>query len=603
MIRLDIDRILEELRSCTGAVAIDTETTGLALHQGDRVRGLSLAYGDQAFYVPLTHPHSENVQHPDAAGAVVEAVHGCAVVFAHNGQFDWTALGVDPPGNWIDTMTLSWMQSEASPHGLKAIGSRMFGVNAAEEQAALRRLMRGHPQAELYRARREQVQREEPAAESRAWAAAEAQASRRTWATLRATEIAPYAAQDAWLTLRIGAAYMRDIVANKGGRCDVLPDLDRQMEIAEMIHRLGRTGVRVDPHTAALQLTAAEKRLEALAAELGPNLSSPAEVAKLVYDEWGLPCKYQTGTGQRSVAKEALDALSWHPQVQLLLEHRQVQKAVTSYYRPLLNLVGRDGRLHPSWSAFRTVTGRLSCSAPNVMTIPRDGGPLAGVRDVFTAEPGMSLWSWDMSQAEIRAAASISQDPLMLRAFAEGQDLYAAIAAEMQVSRQAGKTALLAFQYGARAPTLSRTLARGTGQPPDIAAATQLLRRLGTTVPRLVRVADALAEQATLQGYVALHQPGRFRHYDEPYPRYYTALNALAQGGVAELAKSWMLGAEPELEPLGARIVAQVHDSLVIELPDEPGLPEKIGSVLQSLLDDLMYPGWVQIPLQGKPGV
>lgn len=215
----------------------------------------------------------------------------------------------------------------------------------------------------------------------------------------------------------------------------------------------------------------------------------------------------------------------------------------------------------------------------------------------------MVLWSYDMSQAELRAAASISKDPLMLEAFRTDQDLYDMVASEMNVPRQTGKTVLLAFQYGAGARTLAQTLARGTGQRPDVGAAKRLLQRLRTTVPTLVRVANALTEQATLQGYIALHQPGRFRHFDEPYPRYYTALNALAQGGVAEMAKSWMLSAEPALEALGARMVLQVHDSLVIEMPEKRGLPKKIGTVLQSLLDDATYPGWVRIPLQGKQGV
>ena len=154
----------------------------------------------------------------------------------------------------------------------------------------------------------------------------------------------------------------------------------------------------------------------------------------------------RTATGAPSTSKAALELHAGaHPGLDLILEYRRLQKASATYFDALLEGVDSAGRIHTTLNSTGTTTGRFSSSAPNLQNIPRDGTN-SDVRDVFVAAPGYELWGFDLSQAELRIAASLAGEAKMLDAFLDGRDIYLNTAGELHIDRQTAKTVMLASQ-------------------------------------------------------------------------------------------------------------------------------------------------------------
>lgn len=567
----------------TNVVAIDTETTGLRVYQGDRATMASFCDDTGTWSLPADQ----------AAPEVRRLVSEGRLIVMHNSPFDRavfkTSWGVDVPDTQIwDTQAVDWLLDENADHRLKeGLGVRMFGVDAKQEKDALKALMRGRTVEDVYRELREAENLKprpdrEPAPVTRDRARELSAGTKKDWADLTYDDLRDYAEEDAHLTYQAYWKQQELLDQDPYPR----PDIARQHLIGGLCYRITRTGIRVDERRAERGLQEAEARIAELAKVFaGTNLKSPAQLSALVYDDWGLPCNRKTKAGGRSTDKDALDELSYDPRVLDLMEFRRLAKAVDAYWLPLLDRIGDDGRIHPSLNPWRTVTGRLSCSGPNLQTIPRESTSSA-IREVFIPEAGTVLTEFDLSQIEVRVAAAISKEPALLSVYEAGLDVYQSLADEIGVDRQTAKTVILSAQYGVGPRKLAQTLARGTGKAPDVQRARGILRRYWSTYRNLDRLMRGLEAQAKTRGYLPLWSPGRrrlFRSPSNPYPRYYSALNAAIQGGAAELLKDILLEIEPAIEDVG-RIVLTVHDSVVIE--HTPGAEAGISDALDAITKD-----------------
>lgn len=554
-------------------VAVDTEATGTRLYQGDLLRGVSVAVGSDSWYLPVSHPDSDNLPRQDVA-RVLRAVREHDTVVMHSGAFDRASLalglGIEFEDDQVwDTLTVHWLTGEDRNHGLKGIAADLFGVDAKAEALALKALFRGRSVEDAYcelrevEKQKERAQRE-PAPVTRERARKLSAGTRRDWATVTADDIRAYARRDAELTLAL-YLWQQDYLNQHP---EYRPALARERRVAGLAYRMTRTGVRVDLGRAEQALAAARKRLADLAGKWPHvNLNAPSQVADLMYGEWSLPVPRRTATGAPSTDKLALQALVSDPRVQDLLEHRRLAKEVDAFFIPLTDRTGNDGRVHPSWNAHRVKTGRWSCSEPGLQQVPREGP----VRDVFVPEPGFVFVHADLPNAELRVAAILASEPLWLAAFRDGEDLHQAMASAAGVPRQVAKAINFSALYGVGPRKLAQTLAQGTGQPPDVTAASRMLDAYWAAVPRVKQLFDGLAESWVRRGRLPIRPwPGRFRHIEGRFgPELsYRALNSVIQGSVAEATKDWLLDLEPLCAAEGWILVAQIHDAVVLETPE-----------------------------------
>ena len=409
---------------------------------------------------------------------------------------------------------------------------------------------------------------------------------------------------------------LHDIYSSLEGKPAVRPAYGREFAFQRVIFEMSKLGVRVDRGTAEKNWAAAQVRRDELAAGFGDvNLNSPKQLASLIYDDWGLPCHSWTDSGNRSTAKQTLEEMeALHPGIDAILEYRKIDKAISGYYRPLVERLDDNERVHTSFNSARTVLGRLSASNPNLQTIPR-GDVLSGVRDLFIPEPGWELWEYDLAQAELRVIASLAGETDMIEAIEQGRDLHSETAAKVfgadfkPIQRRVAKNLNFSVPYFVGPRKLSNYYVIGTGKKKTQCATWSWVKESGEKRPRrcnrchvcqaavaidgwkeansnIAMLMKGLDRMAAQLGYLPHHVKGRYRHFRGPrgvrVPTY-TGLNAVVQGGVAELMKSIML--EVVEQTLEARMVLQVHDSLVFEVQPDYGLT--LQTILQTITDDL----------------
>lgn len=628
----DYREILRDLKRIGDAdLAIDLETTGLKMHQDDVVRGISLAYRHDftdeviSWYLPVSHPGADRNFNPRR---LIQAFnrHRGVQVFHNAVGVDWTGLEQCGPyklpkhGRYYDTQVGSFLHDENEDHRLKQLGAVYFGEDAKAEQNHIKELRKGRGRGELYKELRqtEEWGAPHPAALARAEAARLSEESKKTWATYTADDLAAYASRDAELTLMLKEAQQR--------HGDVSPAaLEREHRFQYVLHRMMKRGVRVNPEEAHRQWREAEERLAELAAPYAGiyppdktepiNLASVDQLAWLLYEEWGLPVHHRSEkTGKPSTAKAALEEHKGDPRIRDLMEFRRHSKAVSGYYKPLTETIAADGRIHASFSSTRTTTGRLTCGAPNLMTIPR-GDTLEGVRDLFEPDDGYELWEYDLVSAELYVQASFTGDLDQQRALEAGEDMHDRTAAQiwgpdfLPINRRDAKAVNYGFSYGMGPKKLAialvesgetmtqckhwtwerwdRTRRPGRCKVCHICRAAEILDGYREANPKLVQLMKGLERVAKEKGVLPLHVDGRFRHFRSPgkLVHYFTALNAVVQGGVAETVKSNMIDLEPILDDLGAHLCLQVHDSYVVEVL--PGTGPAVGQAIQQVSDDL----------------
>ncbi|PLZ00979.1 DNA polymerase I [Burkholderia sp. WAC0059] len=415
-------------------------------------------------------------------------------------------------------------------------------------------------------------------------------------------QAAEYAAEDADVTLQLHEALYPQIAQESK-----LDYVYRSIELptARVLRRMERNGVLVDTGRLREQSSEIATRLvelERQAYELAGgefNLGSPKQIGQIFFEKLQLPVVKKTPGGAPSTDEEVLQKLAEdYPLPKVLLEHRGLAKLKSTYTDKLPRMVNPEtGRVHTNYAQAVAVTGRLASNEPNLQNIPVRTAEGRRIREAFIAPPGHKIVSADYSQIELRIMAHISGDEQLLKAFAHGDDIHRATAAEvfgvtpLEVNadqRRIAKVINFGLIYGMSAFGLASNL----GITRD--AAKLYIDRYFTRYPGVARYMDETREKARSLGYVEtvfgrrLWLPeinggnGPRRQAAER-----AAINAPMQGTAADLIKLSMIAVQNWLDESGvaSKMIMQVHDELVLEVPDDElaevrkRLPERMGSV------------------------
>ena len=537
-------------------VAFDTETTSPDPMQA-RLVGLSFAIvPGRAAYLPLEHRYAgAPVQLPlDAVLARLKPWFENAVAkkLGQDVKYAQHVLanhGIALAGVAHDTMLQSYVLESHRTHDIESLARRHLDVNTITY--------------------------------SKVAGKGSAQISFEQVAVDRATE---YSAEEADITVQLhGVLYPRlaaDVELDHVYHAIELPT-------REVLFRMERTGVLLDPRLLAAQSRELGERVAALeqhAYQLasGPfNLGSPRQLGEVLFERMKLPVVKKTATGQPSTDEEVLQELAAdYPLPKLLLEHRALSKLKSTYTDKLPQMINATtGRVHTNFAQATAVTGRLASTDPNLQNIPVRTAEGRRIREAFIAPPGHVLVSADYSQIELRIMAHLSGDPSLLAAFAEGADIHRATAAEIfavpieQVTseqRRYIKAVNFGLIYGMSAFGLAAQLNIERG------AAQQFIDKYFARYPGVAQYMRQTREQAHAQGYVRTVFGRRLWLPDINAgggPRRQAAeraaINAPMQGTAADLIKLAMVAVQAWLdrEGLASRLILQVHDELVFEVP------------------------------------
>jgi DNA polymerase I len=424
---------------------------------------------------------------------------------------------------------------------------------------------------------------------------------------------AEYAAEDADVTLRLHA-HLYPQIERDGKLRRVYETIE--LPVRDVLFRMERTGVLIDGALLGAHGRSLGERVMALAQqaflEAGApfNLGSPRQLCEILFDRMKLPVVKKTATGQPSTDEEVLQELAAdYPLPRLILEHRALAKLKSTYTDKLPQMVNaQTGRVHTTFSQATAVTGRLASTDPNLQNIPVRTAEGRRIREAFIAPPGHVLLSADYSQVELRIMAHLSGDPALLRAFQQGEDIHRATAAEIfgvapaDVSAQQRsyiKAVNFGLIYGMSAFGLATQLNI------ERSAAQQYIDKYFARYPGVADYMQRTREIARAQGYVETVFGRRLWLPDiraASGPRRAgaerAAINAPMQGTAADLIKLAMIEVQKwiERERLGTRLVLQVHDELVFEVPEGelprverelPGLMSNVASLRVPLIVDV----------------
>jgi len=392
-----------------------------------------------------------------------------------------------------------------------------------------------------------------------------------------------YAAEDADVTLRL-----HRVLAPKLAAEPMLERVYREIEIplVPVLERIEANGVMIDMDELRRQSVDLSRRMLILqqhATELAGrtfNLDSPKQVGALLFEELKLPAVVKTPTGQPSANEEALEAIAeLHELPRVILEYRSLAKLRSTYTDKLPQMVNRDdGRVHTSFHQAGAATGRLASSDPNLQNIPIRTEDGRRIRKAFVAPPGRRILAADYSQIELRIMAHLSQDPALLRAFASGDDIHRATAAEVfgktidavdSNERRAAKAINFGLMYGMSAFGLAKQLGISRGEAQDY------IGLYFSRYPGVREFMERTRQEARERGYVETVF-GRRLYLENIASRNAglragaerAAINAPMQGTAADIIKRAMIDIHGWLGEHAARamMVLQVHDELVFEV-------------------------------------
>jgi DNA polymerase-1 len=423
-------------------------------------------------------------------------------------------------------------------------------------------------------------------------------------------QAAEYAAEDADVTLRLHRTLWPQL--------EQLPRLralyeEIEQPLVPVLLDMEHLGVLIDAdmlrrqsHEIAGRLIELEREAHA-AAGSSFNLDSPKQLQEILFGQLGLPVKRRTAKGQPSTAEDVLEELAADYELpRIILDYRGLAKLRSTYTEKLPAQVDtRTGRVHTSYHQAVAATGRLSSTDPNLQNIPIRTPEGRRIRQAFVAPEDHLLLAADYSQIELRIMAHLSGDESLLRAFAEDRDIHQATAAEVfgvpleQVGaeqRRAAKAINFGLIYGMSAFGLARQLGIERGE------AQQYVDLYFARYPGVKRYMDQTRALAREQGYVEtvfgrrLYLPeigsrnSQLRQYAER-----SAINAPMQGTAADIIKRAMIDVHHWLEsgPGEARLIMQVHDELVIEVPE----PD-VESVERGLRDRMIAAAELRVPLK-----
>jgi len=580
----DLDRWIKKIEQAS-LTAVDTETTSLDALAAEIV-GISLAVTPgEACYIPLAHRNGEAQLNRDL---VLTRLRPWLESAAHakvgqNLKYDthiFANYGITLQGIAFDTLLESYVLESHLPHNMDSLAERHLGMKTIryEEVCGKGAHQIGFDQVDL------QI----------------------------ATD---YAAEDADITLRLHLELWPQIQANPG-LLYVYQNIE--MPAMRVLGIMERNGIRIDSALLAKQGQQVGKRLLELEGEIHQlagqpfNIQSPKQIAEILFGKLELPVVKKTPSGAPSTDEEVLQKLAEdYPLPARILDYRSLAKLMSTYIEKLPRMADpKTGRVHTNFSQATAVTGRLASSDPNLQNIPVRTEEGRRIREAFIPAEGCKLLSADYSQIELRIMAHIAEDENLMAAFAAGKDVHQATASEIfgipldQVNseqRRYAKVINFGLIYGMSAFGLAGNLGI------ERSAAQNYIAKYFDRYPGVAQYMERTRLAAREHGYVEtvfgrrLWLPeikgsnGPRRQGAER-----AAINAPMQGTAADLIKLAMIAVEAwlEKEQLKTRMLLQVHDELVFDVPiDEIEL-------LKAKLPDLMCNvAQLKVPLLVSVGI
>ncbi len=552
-------------------ISIDTETTGINPMQAELCGVcLSVEVG-KGWYIPVRSPEPD--KHLDAA-TVINALRPILEdpkrpKCGHNIKYDWIILkraGINLRGAGVDTMIASYVVDSSRPsHGMDPLAQALLNYHCIPISDLIGKATRGNPQ--------------------------------KTFDQVPLDLAAEYAAEDADVTLRLWKYFEPQLAAMKLRK--LFDDLE--MPLVEVLATMEFNGIRVDPDILDEQRHLLAKRIDKLRQQLidaAPHAFNPDSPKQLAAALFNAPEADPPGLGLKPLKKgktgpstdiEVLEKLAADPSItsqipQLIVEYRQLTKLVNTYLVALKACIDPEtGRIHASFHQTVAATGRLSSSDPNLQNIPIRTEVGRQIRAAFVAPPGFQLITADYSQIELRILAHLSQDETLIDAFRNDLDIHTAVAAEVygvdlkdvtREQRNSAKMVNFGIIYGITAFGLARRLGEGVSNE----QAATIINDYKARYPGIDRFLGECVSKAKRQGYVETMMGRRravpqveSRNPNERQLGERIAINSVVQGSAADLIKLAMIDLHRQLPDQfpAARMLLQIHDELVFEVPDK----------------------------------
>ncbi len=576
-----LENLVEKLQG-TSRLSFDTETDGVDMMKSKLV-GISLStMAGSAYYIPL------NVDGGLPENDALEVLQplftdtNCLKI-AHNFKFDYIMLrraGLQIEGPAFDTMLAGYLLDASQKLKMDALARKYLNYEPIEIET-------------LIGSGRKQKSMDQ----------------------IPPQEITTYACEDADITLRLYEV-LHELLEK-----DELLDIAEELEfpLMEVLGDMEMQGVLVDEDllgefskTLTEDLIALEEEIYSKAGTEF-NINSPKQLGEVLFEKMGLPAGKKTKTGQYSTAESVLKKLAGEYEMpDLILEYRALSKLKSTYVDALPKLINEDtGRIHTDFNQSVAATGRLSSSNPNLQNIPIRTKRGREIRKAFVAEEGYKLLSADYSQVELRVIASIAEDENMMEAFQNDEDIHARTAKEVfdldslddvtGNQRRKAKEVNFGIPYGVSAYGLASRLGISNEEGKE------MIDQYFERFPGILDYINETKQYAKENGYVKTLM-GRRRYIPEINSSNWnvrsfaerTAINMPIQGTAADIIKKAMIDIQEyiEAENLGTRMLLQVHDELIFEVPEEEQdtVPEKLKQLMESA-----YP--LGVPLKVEMGL
>lgn len=542
-----LNSIKPSLLACMNPV-VDTETTGLSIfgcadRKQDVVIGYAIHDGREAYYLPFRHIQGQNLP-GECVDFLREYLSNPNRTYGGwNYNFDLhmmeTSDHIPIAFNFEDAMLALHLINENEPNfRLKDVSDRYgIGDGSLQESILEDKVFEECQKLGLECSRSKNAQNN----------------TKSMMYVLKPEDVEPYACDDVRLTSQL-LDFLKPALKQAN-----LYNIWKQVNYySYIICRMEHVGMHIDPNIirryqdeAIRNFSDAQIRLnEAAGCDLNPNSSKRV-------------CEF---LGVKSSAAETLqniiDAGGKDAENAKLVQEARGWKSVDSrYYTPYLQAMDAENNLHCSLNIIGTYTGRLSCSNPNLQAVAKST-EVFKVKDVFTARPGYIMIQADYKQAEMRLVTHYTRDPLMKELIENNADLHAETANRLGIPRQAAKRLNFSVIYGVGAKSLAENLRV------EFKVAKDYLEKYHALYPGFRKLMYQCEDFAKENGYIEMWT-GRLRHFNVSEADPHKAMSNLIQGGVAEIVRVAISRLYPAISDIGGRMLMQVHDSIIFEVPEE----------------------------------
>ena len=569
----ELDALTTELTDVK-RLAVDTETTSRDPMLASLV-GISLSWEEgKAAYVPTPLPDDTPTE--SVLARLRPILESDVPMVGHNLKYDEIVLarhGLTLGGDLFDTMVAHYLVAPEEPHGLDALALRYFDYRMI-------------PISSLIGSGRSQISMRDVTAE----------------------KASPYACEDADYALR--SSLKLEDQLQKDGLLDIARDIE--FPLMRVLAKMERTGIRLDTGVLKQIAEGLAEDIDGLEASIYEtagehfNIASTQQLGEILFEKLKLPVIGKTGKGKPSTREDVLQTLALeHELPALILDWRELSKLKSTYVDSLAGLVHPEtGRIHTSFNQTVAATGRLSSADPNLQNIPVRTARGREIRKAFVPQEGWTLLSADYAQIELRILASLSKDEALQQAFRDGQDIHTATAARVwncepkdidPDQRRKAKEVNYGIPYGVSAFGLAQRLRISRTE------AQELIDGYFGSFPGVSRFLTEQVERTRANGY-AETMLGRRRYIPNINARNRmvrsaaerVAVNMPIQGSQADMIKIAMIRVDRRLrtEGLEARMLLQVHDELVLELP-----PKEITAVTRLVKEEMSQALPLEVPI------